>query len=250
MPRRFKNEKYNSLPSIEKVFKAEATSEDVTKLTIYGDIGDSWWGESISATAVEKAIKDVTTKIIEVHINSFGGDAFDGITIYRQLKDHQADIEIHVDGLAASAASIIAMAGDKVIMNTGSMMMIHEAATMAWGTKTEIKKTVNALEGLDESLADIYMTRFNGEQSEIDDIMLAETWLTAREAIEKGFADKIEVEEIPDDDDVTNETEKLKAMIDEMKNEIAAIKNSAKPKEPTPDPAPKQNLSSLFLNLK
>ena len=193
--RRFKNEKYNELANVNHSFKAE-TSDSSSRLTIYGDIGDYWW-DSTSAKDVEEALKSISSDHIEVHINSPGGDAFDGIAIYNQLKNHPATITVYVDGLAASAASIIAMAADELIMNTGSMLMIHEASILTWGTKKEIKAALNALEGLDKSLADIYMTRFKGERSEIETFIENETWFTVDEAIAVGLADKAnEVEDV------------------------------------------------------
>ncbi|MGG3943377.1 head maturation protease, ClpP-related [Peribacillus psychrosaccharolyticus] len=198
--RRFKNEKYSKLAEISHAFKAEVGEEsDSATITIYGDIGESWWGESTSAKDVEQELKNITSDSITIHLNSGGGDVFDGIAIYNQLKNHSAEIIVRVDGLAASAASIIAMAADKLYMNTGSMLMIHEASTFAWGTKTDIKKTLNALEGIDKSLADIYMTRFEGKRSEIETMIKNETWFTTSEAVDVGLADEVEEVELEED---------------------------------------------------
>ncbi|WJE51161.1 Clp protease ClpP [Bacillus cereus] len=196
--RRYKNEKYSHLANVQHSFKAEETS-DTSTITIYGSIGESWWGESTSAKDIENALNNVKSDTVTIHLNSGGGDVFDGIAIYNQLKNHSAKVIVHVDGLAASAASLIAMAADELIMNTGSMLMIHEASTFAWGSKTEIQKTLNALEGIDKSIADIYMTRFEGERSEIETMIENETWFTASEAIEIGLADK--VDETKEDDE-------------------------------------------------
>lgn len=192
--KRFKNEKFNKMAEIDHAFKAEA-AEEKSDITIYGDIGESWWGESTSASDVEKALKNITSDVLNVHLNSGGGDAFDGIAIYNQLKKHPAKVVVHVEGLAASAASLIAMAGDEVFVNTGAMIMIHEASTFSWGTKADIRKTLNALEGIDKSIADIYMTRFKGEREEIDTMITNETWMTADEAVALGFADEERVVE-------------------------------------------------------
>lgn len=190
--RRFKNEKMNKLPEIQKVFKNEVVEEGIkTKLTIYGDIGESWWGDSISAADIKRALETITTNKLDVHINSYGGDVFDGIAIYNQLKNHNAEVTVYIDGVAASAASLIAMAGNEVIVNIGGQIMIHEASTYAWGNKGEIQKTLNALESIDKSIADIYMTRFAGERSEIETMIVNETWFTANEAVEVGLADKV-----------------------------------------------------------
>lgn len=201
-------------------FKAE-TSGDTSKITIYGVIGSSWWDDSTSASDIERVLKDITTDTIHVHINSGGGDAFDGIAIYNQLKNHAAKVIIHVDGLAASAASIIAMAADELIMNTGSMLMIHEGSTFDWGTKTQFRKTLNALEGLDKSIADVYMTRFKGEREEIDTMIVNETWFTAQEAVDVGLADKVN-----EDDDEEQEKE---IDAEEFKNSVLARFRKEKP---------------------
>lgn len=210
--KRFKNEKYNQLPEIQKLFRNEVSEDGGTStLTIYGDIGESWWGDSTSAKDIEEALKATTASEITVRLNSPGGDVFDGIAIYNQLKNHSAKVIVQVDGLAASAASLIAMAADELIMNTGSMLMIHEASTWAWGTKHDIRKTLNALEGIDKSIADIYMTRFQGERSEIETMISNETWFTASEAVEFGLADQ--VNEVVEEEEIDAE---------EFKNSILA----------------------------
>lgn len=243
--KRFKNEQANKMAaSIKPLFKAEANGES-TEITIYGDIGESWWGESISAKDIENALKNVETDTITIRLNSPGGDAFDGIAIYNQLKNHKAKVTAYVDGLAASAASIIAMSADELIMNTGSMMMIHEASTFTWGTKADIKKTLNALEGIDESIADIYMTRYTGERETLNDLVESETWFTASAAVEAGLADRVNTDQTDED-----EIENLKAMIFNLQSEITSLKDP-KPKEPEQKPAAiaKGNLSKLFLSL-
>jgi ATP-dependent Clp protease protease subunit len=220
--RRFKNEKYNHLATVAHQFKAEAAeSTDSIELTIYGDIGESWWYDSTSAKDVEEALKGSTANQITVRLNSPGGDVFDGIAIYNQLKNHPAKVIVYVDGLAASAASLIAMAADELIMNTGSMLMIHEASTWAWGTKHDIRKTLNALEGIDKSIADIYMTRFQGERSEIETMINNETWFTASEAVEFGLADR--VNEIKEEEQEEVDAEEFKnSVLSRLRNKSNA----------------------------
>jgi ATP-dependent Clp protease, protease subunit len=223
--KKFKNEKYNHLMNVAHQFKAQAEDE-VVAFTIYGDIGESWWGDSTSAKDIEAALKNLSAGTINIHLNSPGGDVFDGIAIYNQLKNHPAKVVIQVDGLAASAASIIAMAADELIMNVGSMLMIHEASTWTWGTKADIKKTLNALEGIDKSLADIYMSRFKGERSEIETMIENETWFTSSEAVELGLADKVN-EIVKEDDDEDKENP------EEFKNRILAkVRNSSSQEPP------------------
>ncbi|HFJ9309587.1 MULTISPECIES: head maturation protease, ClpP-related [Bacillus] len=214
--KRYKNEKYNHLANVQHTFKAE-TKTDSLDITIYGDIGESWWSDSTSAVDIEKTLKATSANVININLNSPGGDVFDGIAIYNQLKNHPAKIIINVDGLAASAASIIAMAADELIMNTGSMLMIHEASTWTWGTKLDIRKTLNALEGIDKSLADIYMTRYQGERSEIETMIANETWFTANEAVEFGLAHKVN-EQVEDDDDVVDPEEFKNNVLQKFRN--------------------------------
>lgn len=200
--KRFKSEKMNEAASkIDHNFKAE-TKENISEIVIYGDIGDSWFWESVSAKDIKNTLDDIDGDVI-IRLNSPGGDAFDGIAIYNLLKNHDGKVTVHVDGWAASAASIIAMAADELIMNTGTMLMIHEAWTIAFGNKTDVAKTMNALKGLDASLADIYMTRFKGERSEIETMMQNETWFTSEEAIDVGLADSIN--EVEEDEEVDSE---------------------------------------------
>lgn len=227
--RRYKNEKYAHLASVDHLFEASVNDENSeASLTIYGDIGESWWGESTSAKDIEQALKNVSSTTLTVHLNSGGGDVFDGIAIYNQLKNHSAKVIVHVDGLAASAASLIAMAGDEIIMHTGSIMMIHEASTWSWGTKTDMKKTLNALESIDKSIADIYMTRFVGEKSDIEALITAETWLTADEAVQVGLADSVE------EKDEEEEKEKEEDDPEVIKNNILAkFKNQVTPTKQT-----------------
>ncbi|OLR25835.1 Clp protease ClpP [Bacillus cereus] len=163
-------------------------------------------------------MKATSANVITINLNSPGGDVFDGIAIYNQLKNHSAKIIINVDGLAASAASIIAMAADELIMNTGSMLMIHEASTWTWGTKLDIRKTLNALEGIDKSLADIYMTRYQGERSEIETMIANETWFTANEAVEIGLAHKVN-ERVEGNDDVVDPEEFKNSVLQKFRNQ-------------------------------
>lgn len=202
--RRFKNEKYGKqVPEIQKRFESRLSEDKTaTEIIIYGDIGESFWGESTSASDIDQALSQVTTNEIIVRVNSPGGDAFDGITIYNRLKDHPAKVKVIVDGWACSAASILSMAADELVMNTGAMFMIHEASTWIYGNKGDFAKEMELLKKLDSSLVDIYMTKAKVDRHEIETMVENETWFTAEEAIAIGFATAIaeaEPEEKPAD---------------------------------------------------
>ncbi|QQP11553.1 Clp protease ClpP [Lysinibacillus agricola] len=224
--KQFKNQQYaEQIPEIKKQLSAKKIDASTTEIVIYGDIGESWWYDSISASDIDSLLKDVTTDNITVRINSPGGDAFDGITIYNRLKDHNAEVKIIVDGWACSAASIIAMAADELVMNTGSMLMIHEASTGIWGTKKDLEKEAELLSKLDRSLVDIYMTKAIVEREEIEQMVNNETWFTADEAIAIGFASTSIVKDTADDDETKTDAEAFKNSV------LARFKQESSPKQ-------------------
>lgn len=150
---------------------------------------ESWFDDEISPAAFREEL-DKHTGNITVRINSPGGDVFAGVSIMNMLKDREGDVTIIVDGLAASIASVIAMAGDKIIMNSGSMMMIHNAWTLAAGDSQELRKVADQLDKIGESIISVYADRTGLGKDELKDLLAAETWMTAEEAVEYGFADE------------------------------------------------------------
>lgn len=165
---------------------------DKATIRIYGDIGESWWDDSaVSADSFAKDLDEIgPVGQIELHINSPGGVAFDGVTILNLLRDHPATVTVYVDGLAASAASIIAMAGDEVVMGRGAQMMIHDASIFSWGNADQLRKDAELLDSLSTSMAEVYAERAGGTAGSWRDTMRAETWYTASEAVEAGLADR------------------------------------------------------------
>lgn len=166
--------------------KADTTTADVY---IFDEIG--YWGTEAHSFARDISGLDVDT--LTVHINSPGGDAFAGIAIMNALRDHKADVHVIVDGLAASAASIIAMAGDTITMNLGSQMMIHEASAYTRGNAAAHAKAVTMLDKISDSIAEVYAARTGGPVEEWRAIMREETWYSAAEAVEAGLADEIDI---------------------------------------------------------
>lgn len=142
-----------------------------SKINIYGDIGSSWWANSVSASAFVKDLDDLDADEIDLHLNSRGGDAFDGITIYNALRANRAKVTVYVDGLAASAASVIAMAGDEIVMGKGAEMMIHDASGLSFGNAADMAKMGSILDKLSDSIADIYAETAGGTSAEWRDAM-------------------------------------------------------------------------------
>lgn len=162
------------------------------EIYIYGDIGESWFGDGITAKSIAEELKNIgSAETIDVHINSYGGDVFDGLAIYRQLVDHKAKVTTHVDGIAASAASVIAMAGDTINIGNGGQMMIHDAWTIAIGNAEELQQTAQRLDLTSGELAKLYAARTKQTESQIRAWMRDELWMTATEAVEHGFADNV-----------------------------------------------------------
>jgi ATP-dependent protease ClpP protease subunit len=168
---------------------------------LYDMIGEDFWGGGISAKDFADDIRGIRSPVIELHINSEGGEVFDGIAIYESLKQHSARVEVVVDSLAASAASVVAMAGDSVKMARNARMMIHDAAIGgAYGAgnakdlrefQQEVGKLADLLDDMSMNIADIYAQRAGGDPQYWRDLMLAETWFSATQAREAGLIDGI-----------------------------------------------------------
>lgn len=161
------------------------------EIMIYDDIGPSLWADGVTDNKIKQELDSVAEgEDIVVRINSGGGDVFHGFAIYNMLKQHDSHVTVRVDGIAASAASTIAMAGDRIEMSEASMLMIHDPWTLAIGDADEMLKTADRLEKVKESILTSY-ARTGIDRDEISEMMTTETWMTAEEAIEKGFADAI-----------------------------------------------------------
>ena len=223
--------------------KLEERSNDGYFLYIYGSIG-SWFSDNNAQTILRK-LKETKANKIHVHINSPGGSAFDGIAISNLLKQHNAEIIVHIDGWAASAASIIAMAGDRVIMPSNTMMMIHRASTYAYGNASDFEKVATDLKKIDTAVTATYEKRFVGERDELVKLLEDETFLTANEALALGLAD-----EVTDEIEIQDIDENEEKDFEDFKENLVAKYAAKSIKEPTQKTVkPKQNLNNLFLNL-
>ena len=169
---------------------AEATAEDAptrAKVNIYDAIG-GWWG--VSASTFVRQLDALDVDELEVHINSPGGAVWDGIAIMNALRQHRARVTVVVDGLAASAASVVAMAGDEVVMAEGSQLMVHQASGGVFGNAEYIRDTAAILDKIDLNIAGIYARRTGQDRDAWLELMRVETWYNADEAVEAGLADR------------------------------------------------------------
>lgn len=175
-----------------KFWDLKTDNDNHSELYIYGDIdATKFWGDEITPESLVDDLQQCSGPL-DVYINSGGGDVFAGQTIYNILKRYNDSITVHIDGLAASIASVIAMAGDKIIMPENAMLMIHNAWTMIAGNASAMRRAADDLERVDGVIRDIYVARTGKEADEIAEAMNAETWFTAAEALEFGLVDEIE----------------------------------------------------------
>jgi ATP-dependent protease ClpP protease subunit len=180
--------------SSDRTFEANmAANGEVLEMSMLDIIGEDWWtGGGITSKRVqEKLAAYPKAKTVKVLLNSPGGDAFEGLAIQSLLRRHGGRIEIEVVGLAASAASLIAMAGDDIAMHEGSLMMIHEPWTMTVGNATEMRTAAEFLEKVNSSGLDVYARRTGRKREDVAEMLASETWMTAHEAVKEKFATNV-----------------------------------------------------------
>lgn len=169
----------------------KAAEEKDRTISVYDVIGqDFWTGEGVTAKRIAAALRAIGKGPVTVNINSPGGDLFEGFAIYNLLRDHDGEVTVKVLGLAASAASVIAMAGDTIQVSRASFVMIHNTWVMAIGNRNDLHETAEFLEPFDRAMADIYSSRTGLDTDDVTAMMDAETWMGGAEAIGKGFADE------------------------------------------------------------
>lgn len=172
----------------EQTGDGEQTTTSRADVYVYDFIG-GWRGSTSENFVRDVAGLDVDE--LHIHLNSPGGDAFEGITIANMLRQHRASITVWVDGLAASAASVIAMAGDEVVMGIGAQLMIHDASTYAWGNAADLRSTAEALDSLSNGVAAAYAAKAGGTTEEWRAVMVNETWYGGEAAVQAGLADRV-----------------------------------------------------------
>lgn len=198
--------------AVPKLFSVRV-EDNATRIDLY-DVIDSYYG--VSATDFCAALNNIKDGDISLHINSPGGDVFDARAMVAAISAHPSNITAYIDGLAASAASYVAMACDKVVMQDGAMMMIHRAWSISMGNASDMRATAYLLDKIDCSIVNDYARKTGLPTDQIIDLMEAETWMTAQEAVDKGFADEM----------VTNEKGKTKNAWN-----LSAYKNAPAPEQ-------------------
>lgn len=170
--------------------RAEKGADEATVYLYDAIVSDDYFG-GVSAIGIIKELLAIDAPVIHLRINSPGGDVFAARAIEQAIREHPSQVIAHIDGYAASAASYIALAADEVQIAPGGFFMIHKAWTFAFGNADDLMDTAGLLEKIDESLVKTYADRTGQDAEQIRDWMRDETWFTADEAVQHGFADKV-----------------------------------------------------------
>ena len=169
-----------------------AQDDSDRSISIYDVIGyDYWTGDGVTAKRIAAALRNMGEGPVTVNVNSPGGDMFEGLAIYNLLREHPGEVTVKVLGLAASAASVIAMAGDKVQIARAGFFMVHNAWVVAVGNRNDLAEFAEWLEPFDRAMADVYAAHTGASVDDMLKIMDAETWIGGSEAIDQGFADEL-----------------------------------------------------------
>lgn len=217
-------------PKIEPMMRLQpvAESDGVYELLIYGDIGESWWTESVTAQSVAQQLNDLdsTVATINVRINSYGGSVADGLAIYNALKRHKAAKAVTVDGVAMSSASLIAMAGDTVSMPATSILMIHAPWGGVYGNAKELRQYADVLDTFSASMADAYVKKSGKSKEEILGLLQdgEDHYYTGEEAVAAGFADAVAADAV----DETDPDEQARAFAAALAQRVTARGASAR----------------------
>lgn len=205
------------------------------ELIFDGPISDeTWWGDEITP----QTFRDELSKVkgdLTVWLNSPGGDCFSASQIYTMLRNHNGKITVKIDGIAASAASVVAMAGDEVLISPTGMIMIHNPMTWACGNKADMEKAIAVLDEVKESIINAYVRKSNLSREEISNLMDEETWMNAEKALQLGFVDNIlftenKLEKPPENKDFKADNQFMAFSVSRTKNsfiqKISAHTNS------------------------
>ncbi|MBO6542302.1 MAG: Clp protease ClpP [Alphaproteobacteria bacterium] len=168
-----------------------AVEGDDNVISIYGEIGQDMFGDGITSRRIAGALRSIGKRDVTVNINSPGGDFFEGVAIYNLLREHPAMVTVKVLGMAASAASVIAMAGDRIEISEVGFLMVHNAWARAVGNRHDMRSAADTLEPFDDAMAGLYAARAGVDRSVSVEWMNKETWFGGQKAIDAGLADDL-----------------------------------------------------------
>lgn len=214
----------NPLPEGDRIARVKNEGE-VATIYVYAPIG-SWFG--IDAEQFARDLQAITASTIHLHVNSPGGDVFDGRAMAAAIRNHPANVTCHIDGLCASAATYLATASNRVVMEAGSFYMIHNAWTLTIGDKRDAMAAHDLLAQIDETIVDEYAKATGKSKEEIARWMDDETWFNPKAAVEAGFADELAGEDAEDDEDTSNASKRAGVW------NLSAYRNAPKLARPEP----------------
>ena len=227
-------------------------------INIYGDITSwEWFDSDVSSYTLAKEIEGLDVDVINVFINSYGGEVAEGLAIYNNLKRHNAKIVTYDDGFACSAASIVFMAGDERIMSNSSLLMIHNAWMWTTGNANELRKQADDLDTITQASINAYLNHINISEEELKQMLDNETWIAPADALEMGFATSI-INDSTNKNPSQSVRKTLMGMVSEFQKEadLKNIENLLKPPaiepepEPEPIPEPKESkIQKTFLSI-
>lgn len=171
--------------------RAAADDASVPTISILDPIGEGLFSEGVTAKRIAAALRAIGGKDVVVNVNSPGGDVFEGLAIYNLLREYEGQVTVKVLGLAASAASVIAMAGDRIEVGRAAFLMIHNTWVMAVGDRHALRATADWIEQFDQSLVSIYGARTSMEAKALGSMLDDETWIGGEKAVDMGFADDL-----------------------------------------------------------
>lgn len=216
-------------------------------IIIYGDITSwEWLDSDVSSYTLSKEIEGLDVDVINVYINSYGGEVAEGLAIYNNLKRHKAKIKSYDDGFACSSASIIFMAGDERIMSNSSLLFIHNAWTYAAGNANQLRKEADNLDVITQASINAYLNNVNITEDELKALLDDETWISPAKALEMGFATSV-----VNDSSGKNPSQSVKKNLTELilkyqKENIQPIEPEPTPKA-EPEPVPKESMFARFI---
>jgi ATP-dependent Clp protease protease subunit len=174
------------LPRIEnRLVESGGKKKKTATMYLFEEV--AWWSPN-SARNFQQTLSQLDAEEIHLHINSPGGSVFEGVTIYNLLAAHPADVIVHIDGLAASIASVIALCGDRIEIAENAMVMIHDPSVIAWGNAETMRRNAEILDRIKDAILNTYEERTNLKREELAQAMADETWYSADEAVTAGFA--------------------------------------------------------------